>query len=121
MAQSLIQIGGQTFDASSITLPSTGRTFRGAWVMNGNVVEIDMAVAKDIHIRKLIGDAEARAEEAAKKQKFFSAKGDNAAAAAEAAKVNRFRGVPAGAAQTAINSASTPDALAAVTLDDFLP
>jgi len=121
MAQTLIQIGGQTFDAQSLTMPSTGRKFRGAWTVNGNVVEVDMAVAKDIHIRSLIAAAEERGEEAAKKEKFYGAKGDNAAAAAEKAKANRFRGVPAGAAQTAINAAATPDALAAVTLDDFLP
>lgn len=120
-AQTLIQIGGQTVDASSVTLPSTGRSFRGAWVKNGDVIEVDMAVAKDIHIRSLIADAETKAEEAEKKQKFYGAKGDNAAAAAEAAKVNRFRGVPAGPAQTALNNAATPDALLAVTLDDFLP
>lgn len=121
MAQTLIRVGGQTVDASSVTLPASGRAFRGAWVLNGNVIEVDMQVAKDIKIRNLIRDAEERAATAEKAEKFWAAKGDNAMAASEKAKTNRFRGVPAGPAQQAINNAADPAALDAVTLDDFLP
>lgn len=119
--KSLIKIGGQTFEASSLELPSTGRTFRDAYVNNDGVVEIDMRKAKAIHVRKLLDEAEAAAAEAEKSVKFHSAMGDTAAAAQAQATVNRFRAVPAGAAQDAINGAVTPDALKAVTLDQFLP
>ncbi len=119
-AQSLINIGGKVYEASSLELPPSGRALRGAWT-GGPVVEVDMAVAKDIHIRKLMSEADEKARAAEEKQKFFSAKGDTAAADAEAAKVKRFRAVPSGPAQTAINSATTDMELLAVTLDEFLP
>ena len=43
-----ININGDVRDASSLTVP-TDRTFRGAWTFNGNVVEIDMTAAREIH------------------------------------------------------------------------
>lgn len=46
--KSRIKIGGQIFDASSLELPSTGRTFREAYVNNDGIVEIDMQKARDI-------------------------------------------------------------------------
>lgn len=121
MAETLIQIGGQTVSASAVTLPSTGRVFRDAWQLNGDVVEIDMAKAKDIRIEQLLREASEGAEAARMAQKKAAAKGDSAGAAAEAAKATRLSGVPAQAAQQAIANATTPDALAAVTLDVFLP
>ena len=47
-----ININGDVRDASSITVP-TDRTFRGAWTFEGNAVEVDMAVARDIHKENL--------------------------------------------------------------------
>lgn len=119
--KSRIKIGGQIFEASSLELPSTGRTFREAYVNNDGIVEVDMRKAKAIHVRKLLDDAEVAAAEAEKAVKFHSAMGDTTAAAKAQAVVNRFRAVPAGAAQDAINGAVTPDALKAVTLDHLLP
>ena len=120
-AETLIQIGGQTVNASSVTLPATGREFRGAWQLNGSVVEVDMAVARDIKINKLVLADEQEAVDAERDEKIKAAKGDSAGRAAAQARKNRFRGIPAQAAQNAIANAATPDALDAVTLDDFLP
>ena len=44
MTTSLINIGGQTVDASTVTLPAD-RKFRDAWVLNGDVVEVDRDLA----------------------------------------------------------------------------
>ena len=76
-AQSLINIGGQTVDASSVELPSTGRRFRGAWVKNGDVIEVDMAVARTIRIGQLVSEAAREADEAERHAKIFAAQGDN--------------------------------------------
>jgi hypothetical protein len=43
-----ININGDVREASSLTVP-TDRTFRGAWTFNGDVVEIDMDAARNIH------------------------------------------------------------------------
>jgi len=43
-----ININGDVREASSLQVPQD-RTFRGAWQFNGNVVEIDMNEARNIH------------------------------------------------------------------------
>ena len=43
---------GNTADASSVTKPSD-RHFRGAWVLNGNVISEDMTKAKEIFKDKI--------------------------------------------------------------------
>jgi len=43
-----ININGDVRDAASLTVPAD-RVFRGAWQFDGDVVEIDMAAARDIH------------------------------------------------------------------------
>src|SRR6056297_1409048 len=48
MAQTYININGEMRDASSLTLPPEGRLLRGAWVFNGDAVEIDPVKAKAI-------------------------------------------------------------------------
>ncbi len=48
MAQTFINIDGAVALAASLTVPQD-RTFRGAWQFSGDVVEIDMAKARDIH------------------------------------------------------------------------
>jgi hypothetical protein len=44
MTNSFINIDGKVVDASTVTLP-LDRRFRDAWVLNGNVVEIDRDLA----------------------------------------------------------------------------
>lgn len=120
-AETLIQIGEKTVKVSSVALPSTGRLLRNAWTLNGAVIEVDMAVAKELRINQLLDEASKMAEAARRKQRVYAAKGDEAAAAAEAAKVARFNGVPATPARIALNSATTPEALMAITVEDFFP
>lgn len=40
MTTTLINVGGQTVDASNVTVPAD-RTFRDAWVLNGTSIEVD--------------------------------------------------------------------------------
>ena len=60
MAQTMININGDVRDASSITLPPEGRLLRGAWVFNGDVVEIDPVKAKAILTDKVRQEAAER-------------------------------------------------------------
>ena len=65
MTTSYINIGGQTVDASTVTLPAD-REFRDAWVLNNNVVEIDTVRALEIKRSKMVCSAfQARAALAA--------------------------------------------------------
>jgi len=41
-----IQIGNQTVAASSVALPETGRTFREAWSLGDQAIEVDMPKAR---------------------------------------------------------------------------
>lgn len=47
MTTSRINIGGQTVDASNVTVP-LDRTFRDAWVLNGGLIEIDPVKKREI-------------------------------------------------------------------------
>jgi len=53
MAQTYISINGEMRDASSLTLPPEGRLLRGAWVFNGDVIDIDPAKSKEILTDKI--------------------------------------------------------------------
>ena len=53
MAQTYININGEMRDASSLTLPPEGRLLRGAWVFNGDVVEIDPVL---LMVKRVIRD-----------------------------------------------------------------
>ena len=56
-----ININGDVRDASSLTVPSD-RTFRGAWQFNGDVVEVDMTKAREIHKDNLRAERAPRLE-----------------------------------------------------------
>ena len=85
---------GNTADASSVTKPSD-RHFRGAWVLNGDVISEDMTKAKEIFkdkirsVRQPLLDAEdvvyMKALEAS----------DSSAQAASVAKKKKLRDAPA--------------------------
>ena len=114
MAQTLINIHGDIRDAASLTVPAD-RTFRGAWSLNGDVVEIDMPAARKIHRDNL------RAERAPKLanldvayMKALEQSGDTAAIAAQKQALRDVTG------DARIDGAATPDALKALTLDALL-
>ena len=107
---------GNTADASSVTKPSD-RHFRGAWVLNGNVISEDMTKAKEIfkdkirEVRKPLLEAEdvtyIKALEA----------GDSSAQTASAATKKKLRDAPAA---SAISSADTIAKLKAAWDKDLL-
>lgn len=115
MAQSLVNIGGVVRDSTELTFPATGREFRGAWQLNGDVVEIDMATARDIKIEKIYTqalDKISKAEEQAAKKAM---KGESTTD--EDAEVSKFKAKPKQAAIDAIANATTPEELDALDVD----
>lgn len=48
MTKTYIQIDGQSYDAGTVTHPGD-RTFRDAWQLDGSVIDVDIASARDIH------------------------------------------------------------------------
>jgi hypothetical protein len=116
MAQTLINIGGDVRDAASLTVPQD-RTFRGAWQFSGDVVEIDMAKAREIHKDALRAERNPRFD-ALDAEWFRAAEtADTDAQASVAAQKQALRDVTA---DTRIDAAATPDALKALTLDALL-
>ena len=109
-----ININGDVRDASSLTVP-TDRTFRGAWTFNGNVVEIDMAKARDIHKENLRVERKPRLE--ALDVSYMKALEAGSGAAAIATQKQALRDVTA---DTRIANAADVDALKALTLDALL-
>ena len=48
MSNTQINVDGVTVDGSSVSKPSN-RSFRDAWQLTGNVIDVDMTRARDIH------------------------------------------------------------------------
>lgn len=78
---SMININGETRNSTDLTLPQN-RDFRGAWALNGDVVEIDINKAKPIARAKVNGH---RNEQ---KHKPFTVAGLGEFSADEDSKVN---------------------------------
>jgi len=116
MAQTLININGDVRNAASLTVPQD-RTFRGAWQFSGDVVEVDMVIARDIHRDNL------RLERAPQFEKLDAAwfraaeTNDTEAQASIAAQKQALRDVTS---DPRIDAASRPDDLKALTLDVLL-
>lgn len=115
MAKTLININGQVVEASSLTLPSTGRAFRNAWALNGDVVEVDMAKAIDIKITKIIEKANERVTKAEEKALTKAFKGQDTSV--EDAEVAKYKSKPKATAVALIAAATTPEQLDAITED----
>lgn len=116
MAQSLVNIDGVIRDASELTFPATGREFRGAWQLNGDVVEVDMVRAREIKIEKIWNKAKERIAKAEEQAAKKAMKGESTSA--EDAEVSKFKAKPKQAAIDLIMNASTPEELDAITEDD---
>lgn len=117
MAKSFINIGGETRDASSLTTPATGRKFRDAWQFNGDVIEVDMAKARDLKIEKIIATAQERLAKAEAKAMKKALKGQGTAE--EDVEIAKFKGKPKLNKIAMINSATTPEELDAITEDEI--
>ena len=103
-----ININGDVRDASLLTVPSD-RTFREAWSLNGDAVEVDMAAARDIWRDKIRA---ARAPELAKLDtSYMKALETSADTTQIIADKQTLRDAPA---HSDIDAATTPDALKAV-------
>jgi|TARA_R100001509_G_scaffold144954_1_gene101418 hypothetical protein len=109
-----ININGDVKDASSLTVP-TDRTFRGAWKFNGDVVEVDMTKAVEIHKDNLRAERAPRLE--ALDVDYMKALEAGSGADAIAAKKKTLRDVTA---DSKIAAAKTPDELKALDLATLL-
>lgn len=116
-----IQMGADTVDAATVTVPSD-RTFRDAWVLDGSVIEVDMAAARDIHRDRIRAERESAFDPFDKISIPLTRKmaGGTALTAQEQAELNaaelnaqKLRDAPAHAD---IDGAATPDELKALTL-----
>lgn len=113
MAQTFININGDVRNVSSLNVPQD-RTFRGAWQFNGDVVEVDMAAARDIH-REHLREERAPRFDALDAAWFRAAEtNDTEAQANVAAQKQAMRNVTDDAR---IEAAATSDELKALTLD----
>ena len=111
MASTYININGEARDAASLELPATGRHFRAAWQFNGNVVEVDMAKAREL--QKDVIRAERKPLLEALDVEWFRAVETGGDVAAVAAKKQALRDVTS---DPRIEAAATPEELKALTL-----
>jgi hypothetical protein len=111
-----ININGDARDTASLVIPPD-RIFREAWQFNGDVVEIDMVKARDIHRDGLRAEREPRFNKL-DVDWFRSVETNNTTAQADiAAKKQALRDATTDAR---IDAAATPDELKALTLDVLL-
>jgi hypothetical protein len=116
MADSYINIHGEHRRAKDLDVPKD-RTFRAAWQLDGDVVEVDMNKAKELHRERL---REARKEHlAVLDAAWFRAaeEGDEAEQKKIAAKKKALRDVTK---SRKITSAKTPEELKALTLESLV-
>jgi len=116
MAQTLININGETRNADSVELPVTGRAFRDAWQFEGDVITVDLEKAKEIKAWQLAMEAKEDAEEAEKEAIMADLKGRPADAQAARARRDRRLATPN---FNAVANAADESALAALTIDDI--
>lgn len=116
MANTLININGQTVDASNVNVPKS-RHFRSAWDLEGDVIEVDMNKAREIQrdfLRSQRSEYLTRLD--ADYMKALET-GDETKKTAIAAKKQELRDVTKHAK---IKNAKTPEALEALTLDKLV-
>jgi len=106
MTQSLVNIDGVTRDAAELTFPASGREFRAAWQLSGDVVYIDMPTARDIWRDKLRGLRQPVLEQL--DTDFMKALETGADTTAIVAQKQALRDAPA---DPAIDAATTPEEL----------
>ena len=119
-------IEGQTYDASALSLPPSGRMFRNAWAApKDGVIAVDMARARALHREALRREREAafKPHDAMVHQTEVpimlgtATQAQKDACVAAETERQKLRDLPA---DPRIEAAETPDALAALTLDALL-
>lgn len=117
MATTQINIGGQIVQASSVVVPNN-REFRDAWSLADNQITIDMDKARSIHAEALVRKAIEKTEEAEREALRKTMRGqDTSAEDATLAKFKEKR--PRQGAKDALDAATTPEELLAITEDDL--
>lgn len=111
--ETLIATPTGTADARNVTIPSN-RDFRNAWDLDGDIIDVDMVRARDIHRDRLRRERAARFDplDVEASQKMIA--GDTQGAQAVETKRQTLRDVTTDAR---INAVSTPEGLAGLTLD----
>jgi len=113
--KSYININGDVRDASSLTMPASGREFRAAWQFDGDTIDIDMVKARDM-VRDRI-----RSERGPEFEKldvqFFRAMEEGGATEPIAQRKQKLRDAPN---HPKIDEATTPEELSAINLKDLV-
>lgn len=109
--QTFVQIGSVTVDGN-LALPD--RTFRNAWALDGDAIVVDMGKARAIQLDKIRAEREPRLAKLDREYMLADEAGDNVGKKAVATKKQVLRDVTADAR---IAAATTPEELAALTLD----
>ena len=110
MTKSFIQVGVNTVDAATVTKP-LNRDFRDAWQLSGEIIEVDMVKARDIHRDKIRA---ARAAEFVTNDVAIQDAILADDAAGKAAGIARRDALRNATADAAIEAAATPEVLSAV-------
>lgn len=111
-----ININGETRDSASIAVP-TDRTFRAAWQFSGDVIEIDMVQAREIHRDNLRSERAPRLQQLDTEWFRAAETADTTRQAEIAAAKQALRDVTS---DVRIEAATTPEQLKALTLDVLL-
>jgi len=114
MTTTYIDIDGDCRDTSSLTVPSD-RIFRGAWVFNGDVIEVDMAKSREIHKGNLRAERKPLLE--ALDVEYMKALESGSGAAEIALQKGTLRDVTD---DSRIESAENPEDLKALTLETLI-
>lgn len=112
------QVGGQTYDASAVQPPPSGRAFRNAWTAPvDGVFQIDFDAAKIIKADRLAAEAEEDAKQAEKEARHEALKGAKGRAKAQSAAARAAKR-RAGVRVEPVAAAKDLAALDALTVED---
>lgn len=109
MTKAYVNINGEVRDCEGLTFPESGREFRAAWQLDGDVVEVDMTSAREIWRDKLRQLREPKlAALDTEFMKLLETGGDTSAIVAQK---QALRDAPA---DPAIDAATTPEELSTI-------
>lgn len=114
MTKTFIQIDATEVDAALVSKP-TNRTFREAWCLEGDVINVDMAKARDIQREKVRSDRTPIFEKL--DADFMKALEQGQDTSAIALQKQKLRDMPS---DMRIETASSPEELQALTVEFLL-
>jgi len=110
------EIDGVVRSNAEITLPES-REFRGAWVLSGDVVTIDMDKAREIKAEKIMRKALDRVKIAEEQSLKKAIKGEDSTA--EEDEIAKFKIKPKASSVALLSNATTPEELSLITEEDL--